>query len=341
MPSFENRKQDVGLVLSGGGGKGAYEIGVWKALDEYGVTPNIGAISGTSVGALNSALFAQRDLELALNVWSTISPEAVMTLNNLQATQKLSSAISDLLTGTRFYGLAQSLYQWITKRFADQGVLSKKGLSSLIDESIDPNCLCKFPGPIFVAAFKISSQSVRYFDLKENGTLEGIKERLLASASIPVIFGKTYIDGELYWDGGIPGIGDNTPVRPLYDIGYRNLIVIHLTREMPVDRKVFPNCSIIEIMPQQDLGGLISGTMNFRCESALENINRGYNDAIRVLEPLFKTGRALNRIQSAFERINQEQITFAEQNQLLEAKIANTGKDIDSLLGNLNNGGKL
>lgn len=57
MPSFENRKQDVGLVLSGGGGKGAYEIGVWKALDEYGVTPNIGAISGTSVGALNSALF--------------------------------------------------------------------------------------------------------------------------------------------------------------------------------------------------------------------------------------------------------------------------------------------
>lgn len=53
--SVKRTKQGVGLVLSGGGGKGAYEIGIWKALDEYGVTPNIVAISGTSVGGLNSA----------------------------------------------------------------------------------------------------------------------------------------------------------------------------------------------------------------------------------------------------------------------------------------------
>ena len=42
----------VGLVLSGGGGKGAYEIGVWQALDEYGASPSISSVSGTSVGAL-------------------------------------------------------------------------------------------------------------------------------------------------------------------------------------------------------------------------------------------------------------------------------------------------
>ena len=48
-------KQKYGLVLAGGGGKGGYEIGVWKALKES-KTLSIGAVSGTSVGALNAAL---------------------------------------------------------------------------------------------------------------------------------------------------------------------------------------------------------------------------------------------------------------------------------------------
>ena len=50
--------EGFGLVLSGGGAKGAYEVGVWKALEDYGITDDITVISGTSVGALNAALFA-------------------------------------------------------------------------------------------------------------------------------------------------------------------------------------------------------------------------------------------------------------------------------------------
>jgi len=46
--------QNVGLVLSGGGAKGAYEVGVWKALTDVGITDRISVISGTSVGALNA-----------------------------------------------------------------------------------------------------------------------------------------------------------------------------------------------------------------------------------------------------------------------------------------------
>ena len=48
----------IGLVLAGGGGKGAYHIGAWKALKQFEVDKNIGSISGTSVGALNAVLFA-------------------------------------------------------------------------------------------------------------------------------------------------------------------------------------------------------------------------------------------------------------------------------------------
>lgn len=46
----------LGLVLSGGGGKGSYEIGVWRYLKEIGLDKKISVISGTSVGGLNAAL---------------------------------------------------------------------------------------------------------------------------------------------------------------------------------------------------------------------------------------------------------------------------------------------
>ena len=52
----------IGLVLSGGGGKGAYELGVWKALVDLGVSEYISVFSGASIGAFNSILFAMNDI---------------------------------------------------------------------------------------------------------------------------------------------------------------------------------------------------------------------------------------------------------------------------------------
>ena len=46
------------LVLSGGGAKGAYQVGVWKAMTELGIAKDVRVISGTSVGGINAALFA-------------------------------------------------------------------------------------------------------------------------------------------------------------------------------------------------------------------------------------------------------------------------------------------
>ena len=55
--------KEYGLVLEGGGAKGAYQIGAWKALKEAGI--RIKGIAGTSVGALNGALIAMDDFEKA------------------------------------------------------------------------------------------------------------------------------------------------------------------------------------------------------------------------------------------------------------------------------------
>ena len=269
----------IGLVLAGGGGKGAYQIGVWEVLEEYGIVPNIKAISGTSVGALNAALFAQGDLELAREVWSTISPKDVVKINRRFVVGFVPCLI---LTGIPAVVLRE-IYQWLTKQ-DHQGLWSKKGLSRLIDNSIELQRVRSFDGPIYVAAYNISSRKLKYFNLKDNDSLEAIKARLLASASIPAVFGKTRVDKDLYWDGGTPVLGDNVPVKPLYDDGIRDLIVVHLDPEDPVDRDRFPGCHIIEIMPQEDLGGLISGTLNFKSKVAKANIERGRADAKRKLE---------------------------------------------------------
>ena len=52
-----SHQEPIGLVLSGGGARGAYEIGVWKAICELGLDKRIVAISGTSVGGINAAMF--------------------------------------------------------------------------------------------------------------------------------------------------------------------------------------------------------------------------------------------------------------------------------------------
>ena len=69
----------IGLVLAGGGAKGAYQIGCWKALRACGLH-QFGAIAGTSVGALNAVLVAQNDYDKAESIWHTMSFSRVLRL---------------------------------------------------------------------------------------------------------------------------------------------------------------------------------------------------------------------------------------------------------------------
>lgn len=73
--------EELGLVLSGGGGKGAYEIGCLEALRDAGIK-DFSTIVGTSVGSLNAALVAQGELDTARRIWKTISRSKVLIFTN-------------------------------------------------------------------------------------------------------------------------------------------------------------------------------------------------------------------------------------------------------------------
>ena len=68
-----------GLVLEGGGAKGAYQFGCLLALAERGIA--FDAIAGTSVGALNGALVAYDRLVVGQDYWRNLSPRRVVGLN--------------------------------------------------------------------------------------------------------------------------------------------------------------------------------------------------------------------------------------------------------------------
>ena len=70
------------LVLSGGGGRGAYEVGVMKAYSERDFA--FDWIIGTSIGAINATLFAQGDLAILEEVWSKITSQHVYKLPSPQ-----------------------------------------------------------------------------------------------------------------------------------------------------------------------------------------------------------------------------------------------------------------
>ncbi len=71
----------LGLVFSGGGGKGAYQIGVWRALQEFGLAEKVRVVAGTSVGALNALLFVQQNYALAEHLWFPIRPEDILNID--------------------------------------------------------------------------------------------------------------------------------------------------------------------------------------------------------------------------------------------------------------------
>ena len=69
---------EYGLVLAGGGVRGAYQIGVWKALKELNI--KVSAVSGVSIGAVNGALFVQGSKTKAERLWNKIAIDDIISL---------------------------------------------------------------------------------------------------------------------------------------------------------------------------------------------------------------------------------------------------------------------
>lgn len=275
----------LGLVLAGGGGRGAFQIGVWRALKELGIDKYVQAVSGTSIGALNGALFVQGDLETAEQLWLSISREKILPIDNKALiTKGIMMAI-----GSRNINLIK---RYMPKTL-EQGNISREGLIEILDEHLNFSYIRQSNISFYATCSEMPSLKAKYFKLN-NYMEDEIKDILLATSALPMIYESEEIETRKYLDGGM---ADNVPVQPLYGEGCDIILVVHLSRQQQIDRSKFPNAKIIEIMPSEINEGILSGTLDFNSEEIRKKIRIGYDDAKNLLEPIieltkFQMGKA-------------------------------------------------
>lgn len=265
----------VGLVLGGGGCIGAYQVGVWKALRELKIDKYIQGVSGTSIGALNAALFALNNYNLAENIWMEITREKVLPTDNVDLFAK----------GIKLF-LGNKNINFIKKHLPgllEQGNVSRQGLMDILN-NLDLNKALSSMMPVYATCTELPDIKTKYFKLNDYD-VETAKRILCASSAIPPVFGSEEIENRKYVDGGLV---DNLPIKPLYDEGFDMIFVINLNRHFAVDRSSFPNSKIICISPSTDQGGVFSGVLDFSKSGIFNRITIGYEDTTNLLEPIFE-----------------------------------------------------
>jgi len=322
--------QKIGLILSGGGGKGAYEVGVWRALNEFGIAQNISVISGTSVGALNAALFASQDVPTIEKVWNAIRAEDILYVDDVEEIFKriIRILLPLLLSPTKI-----TIIRSLLKELLLYGTFSRKGLTRIVNTYLNFHSMNDSGVHVYATCTQILPPKAEYF-LLNNVSPEKAKKVLLASSAIPVVFGKEKIEKASYYDGGI---FDNTPVRPVYNEGCKIIIVVLLNRVDYIRTEDYPNSTFMIIYPQLDPGGLIGGTLNFA--NVQEKIERGYKDAMRIIRPVYEASSAnfviknmLEKIKEYDEDFRQYRLTIEEYQVRLENKGIGRKKSRDDII---------
>ncbi|SFD44908.1 patatin-like phospholipase family protein [Clostridium uliginosum] len=268
----------MGLVLAGGGARGAYQIGVWRALRELKIDQYINIISGTSIGALNGILFCQGDLEKANDVWYNISKEKVLPMEDKDLNFK-AFLISLGLKSMTF------VKKYMPKTL-ESGNLSRQGLIDIMDKYIDFEYLKKHNKVCYVACTEIPSFQPRYFKINDYDE-KSIRSILLATSALPMIYESEEFEAFKYLDGGM---ADNVPIQPVYGENCDIIIVVHLSRDSIINKKLFPNTKIIEIYPSVMEEGVLDGILDFVPENTEKRMKLGYSDTIDYLKPIMRLG---------------------------------------------------
>lgn len=258
--------KEYGIVLEGGGAKGAYQIGAWQALKEAGV--KIKGIAGTSVGALNGALICMDDLENAKHIWENITYSQIMSVDDERMRQ--------IFEGGRIPKETMRDAMKDIMEYMATGGLDVTPLKELIAKYVDEEKIYESPMELYVHTFSLDEMKEIEVDLKETEK-DLIKDFLLASAYIFPAFKNEPLHGKRYMDGGAI---NNVPVGTLIDKGYEDIIVLRIFgigREKKV--KIPENVNIYTVAPRASLGSIL----DFDSRKTKRHIKLGYYDAMRMI----------------------------------------------------------
>lgn len=245
------------IVLSGGGSKGSYEIGVWKALRILNIKYDI--VTGTSVGALNGLLMTQKTYYKALKIWKNINLKTLFGENAIESNNN------------------KEVLNMYKDNFLKNGGMDYKNLENLISKSINYKKFYKSNINYGLVTYNLTNLKPLQIE-KNNIPKEKLKDYVMASAACFPAFKQKTIDNKKYIDGGVY---DNLPISFAINLGADEIIAIDLNA--PGRKKLInKNIKITTIKPNNKL----SNFLNFNKKESIKNIKYGYNDTMKIYNKL-------------------------------------------------------
>jgi NTE family protein len=248
----------IGLVLGGGGAKGAAEVGVLKVLEKYGIKPDyiVGTSIGSIVGGLYAAGFSAAELETMFQTqeWLTLLTDRSSTFAN--DPYKVVDGV------TYIFG-----FPILDRQAIGLGVMKGSSIEHMLDSMASAKGCKNFESlkiPFNCVAADIRSG-------KEVILHEGsVAKAMRASMAIPGVFKPVEIDNHMLVDGGML---NNLPVDVCRSMGADIIIAVDLQQNEQKPRPQTDMTAIIAIADLVGLGGILNWITN-RPDIEKYNLNR-------------------------------------------------------------------
>ena len=209
------------IALAGGGTKGAYQVGAWKAMRELGVPFDI--VTGTSIGSVTAALMVQDDFDRAWELWTHITEEQIMLERDDATPHERELA-----------ALAEHPEQLIA-RVRDWADLNRRTADispyrALVHKYLDEERF--FASPVDFGLMTARFPSFQPVEVRKRDIAPGyLPQWILASSACFPMFPMCEIDGQNYLDGAY---SDNLPISTAFRLGADRVIAIGLKPETPI-----------------------------------------------------------------------------------------------------------
>ena len=250
-----------GLALEGGGARGSYQIGAYKALVESGF--RFSSIVGTSIGAINAAVICSGGLELLEGIWKEID-SSIFEIN--------PQMCDEIIQGNK------QIQRDVTLDILKNRGISLNKLKDILNKYVDEekvrNNNIKF-GLVITKLKGMKSLEYTIDDIPKGKLID----YLIASSSLPIFKIEKNIDEHIYLDGGFRNV---LPLTLLENMGCKNIIGIRLKKFGIIRKTKNKDTKVFLIEPSKSTGS----TLFFNQDTIDENIKLGYNDAKKMIDKI-------------------------------------------------------
>ena len=253
----------TGLVLSGGGSTGAYQMGVIKALEELNIKCEI--VTGTSIGSINGAIYVTGALDKANEMWNNLNFKSIFSENIKYESQKDELAV---------------IKKYV--KIATKGGIEPNNLKQNLMNCID---LDKFYNSnIDYGITTVNFPSLKLLKLtKKEINREELFDYIIASATVFPVFKLKNINNKKYIDGGVR---DTMPYDLAIKMGAEKLIIVNTSyffKYAKIPKKIMDKYDIKIIRPKNKTGP----SLMFEANQSMKNIKYGYNDTMKLYGKLY------------------------------------------------------